>query len=111
MFESIGTSIEIWNIRVSRKRLQGWVFESIRTSIRRRYGRVSKKGLTWTSIWINTDEYQKKIRMSIKERSNKNECLNQYGRVSKENTNEYQGKDYTDECLNQFRRVSKEDTN
>ena len=28
----------------------------------------------------------------------------------KEDTNEYRGKYYTDECLNQYGRVSKEDT-
>ena len=38
-----------------------------------------------------------------------NECLNQSGRVSKEDINEYQGKDYTDVCLNQYGGVSKED--
>ena len=36
--------------------------------------------------------------------------LNQYRWVSKEDTDEYQGKDYTDECLNQYGRVSKKDT-
>ena len=48
--------------------------------------------------------------MSIKERFNTNECLNQEGCVSKEKRDEYQGKDYTDECLNQYGRVSKEYT-
>ena len=49
--------------------------------------------------------------MSIKEWFTTNECLNQHGRVSKEDADEYQGKDYTDGCLNQFGRVSKEVTN
>ena len=31
-------------------------------------------------------------------------------RVSKEDTNEYQRKDFMNECLNQFGQVSKEDT-
>ena len=109
MFESIGMRIERKYRWVSRKRLHGRVFESIRTSIERICRQVSKKDLKRTSVWINTDEYQKKVWTSIKERFNTNECLNQLGRVSKEDINEYQGKDYTDVCLNQYGRVSKED--
>ena len=100
------------------------MFESIQTSIKRRYAGVSKKGLTRASVWINTDEYQGK--------DYTDECLNQYGRVWKYNIDEYlsnvkhdwvfltiqtsikrrnrqyQGKDYTDECLNQYGWVSKD---
>ena len=54
------------------------------------------------------DEYWKKIQASIK-RLNTDECLNQYGRVLKEDTGEYQ-KVNTDECLNQYGQVLKEDT-
>ena len=50
------------------ERLHGRVFELIRTSFVRRYERVSMIGLTWTSVWINTDEYRKKIQTSIKEK-------------------------------------------
>ena len=110
VFESIRTSIKRKYKRVSRKRLHGRVFESIRTSIERICRQVSKKDFKRTSVCINTDEYRKKILTSIKERFNTNECLSQYGWVSKEDKDEYQIKDYTDECLNQYRRVLKEDT-
>ena len=110
VFESIRMRMERRYRRVSKKILPGRVFESIRSSIERRYIRVSNNDFTRTSVWINTDEYRKKIQTTIKEWFNTNECLSQYGWVSKEDKDEYQRKDYMDECLNQYRRVLKEDT-
>jgi hypothetical protein len=93
-----------WHVRV---------FESIRSSIEERYGRVSKK-ITWTSVWSNTDEYWRKIRTSIKE-NNTGECLNQYRRVLKKDTDEYQRKQHgrvfesiRTSIKERYRRVSKE---
>ena len=43
------------------------------------------------------------------QRLNTDECLNQYGRVLKEDTDEYQERINTDECFNQYGRLLKED--
>ena len=44
------------------------MFESIGTSIEKRYGWVSKKGLTRTGVWINTEENQSKYRRVLRKR-------------------------------------------
>ena len=48
------------------------------------------------------DEYQGKDYMD--------DCLNQYGRVSKEHTTSIKERFNTDECLDEYGWVSKEDT-